>query len=106
MANQGQPTGECEVARPGRNFKAPRQFRKPAKSDFFDMVRTSGYVVTVQKFDAGNWNERRDFLVDGEVVGTSMKSEKPDWFAMMEEFCAKFGNEAQKAEVATMRGCF
>lgn len=54
-------------------------FATPSKDTFESAVSDCGFTSTVTKVDKGQWNERREFVVNGTVVGVAFKGEKPGW---------------------------
>jgi nucleoside diphosphate kinase len=58
-------------------------FNEVTKDDFFAAVAEAGFEVEVVRENKGAWNECRNFMVDGKVVGVVMKGERGvDWEAM------------------------
>lgn len=70
------------MARPGRQYQPRRQFNDFLKADYEDVVAQCGAEVEVSRVDRGQWNERREFRVNGEVIGSVFKGEKADWLSL------------------------
>lgn len=94
------------MARSGRNFKAPRPMERPDKNMFEEFAKDYGCSVTVERVDVGKWNERREFKVNGEVVGMTFKGDRTDWYDLMRGVAEASGDANAVGEVNYMKGKF
>ena len=61
------------------------KFAKVTKKDVISELQSKGLSLKIEKFNAGEWNEKREFSVNGTILDVSMNSEKPNWEFMLKE---------------------
>ena len=94
------------MARPGRAFKKPRPYNRPDKGMFEDFAKENGLNYTIERVDVGAWNERREWKLNGETFGLTMKGDRTDWFDLMVGLANVANIQSMKDNVAAMRGNF
>lgn len=52
---------------------------KATKKDFVELVKSKGLQFVILKENRGEWNEHRNFMVEGKVLHVAMKNESVDW---------------------------
>ncbi len=60
-------------------------FEKATKSSFEQEVKDAGFSCSVVKQNKGQWNECREFFVNGVMVECAMKGSSPDWQTMVNQ---------------------
>ena len=67
-------------------------FDTPKKADVVDAVEKAGKTLTYTKCNVGEWNELREWNVDGVTVERVLKGTRPDYYYIFDILSERFPN--------------